>query len=313
MDRNWLILLVSAGAVFCMIWGLYCLGIYYTNTKKLWKTLKPIMVKRKGERSSLFLWFGNWYDRTESGQRLAALLKNAGIGIKPSEYFALLALLFGLCCYLAHNFLDLFFPLDIFCAYLLVKIGSARFLKMKQQKLVDALNRQLPDICRLLSSSVKAGLNIQQGIELAAREQKPPAQTVFTELAHQLQLGNTLENAFSHIMEGLPSKELRLMGSTIIVQRKAGGNMARVLEEMSQTLENRDRVNQELRGKTAETKFVAMVLPFMPIIAGLVLNISFPGFFLPLFTPLGLILAAVVIGIETVGFILIAKITDIRV
>lgn len=313
MDRSWLLLVVSAGAVFCLIWGLYCLGVYYTNNQKLWKTLKPIMVEKKRERSSLFLWFGNRYDRTESGRRLAALLKNAGIGIKPSEYFALLVVFFGLSYYLAHNFLDLFFPIDIICAYLLVRVGSTKFLKVKQQKLVDALNRQLPDICRLLSSSVKAGLNIQQGIELVAREQKPPAQTVFTELAHQLQLGNTLENAFSHIMEELPSKELRLMGSTIIVQRKAGGNMARVLEEMSQTLENRDRVNQELKGKTAETKFVAMILPFMPIVAGLVLNISFPGFFRPLFTPLGLILAALVIGIETVGFILIAKITDIRV
>jgi tight adherence protein B len=109
------------------------------------------------------------------------------------------------------------------------------------------------------------------------------------------------------------SKDLNIFVSTILIQRKVGGNLTEVLSLMAQTLEERARVNKEVDTVTAESKFVAYILPIMPLMMAMMMNLFIPGFLNPLFTPLGLILLAVFLAMQLFAFMLIKKVTKIRV
>lgn len=82
---------------------------------------------------------------------------------------------------------------------------------------------------------------------------------------------------------------------------------------MADTLEERERVNKEINTLTAEAKYIAFLLPILPVFMVIMMNVVIPGFLNPLFTPLGLILIVIIMTLQLFAFFLIKKITRIRV
>jgi tight adherence protein B len=165
----------------------------------------------------------------------------------------------------------------------------------------------------MMSNAIKAGLTIPQGIELVGRDIKAPAGPEFLMMDQQLRLGDDFEEVMDRFRDRVVSKDLNIFVSTILIQRKVGGNLTEVLSMMAQTLEERARVNKEVDTVTAESKFIAYILPIMPLMMAMMMNLFIPGFLNPLFTPLGLILLAVFLAMQLFAFMLIKKVTKIRV
>ncbi|MBW9234566.1 hypothetical protein JQK62_20355, partial [Leptospira santarosai] len=62
--------------------------------------------------------------------------------------------------------------------------------------------------------------------------------------------------------------------------------------EMSQTLDERKLLKQEIKTMTAEQRYISYIVPVIPIFLVLMMNNIIEGFLDPLFTGLGLILFA---------------------
>jgi len=128
-----------------------------------------------------------------------------------------------------------------------------------------------------------------------------------------LKLGMAMEVVLERLNQRVHSKDLKLMSNTIIIQRRAGGNLSEALEQMAKTLEDREKVNQELKNTTAESRFVAIILAGMPFIFILMFNMVFKGFLMPIFTLPGLILMIVVFMIIGFGILLIRMVSNVKV
>ena len=296
----------------------FILSIYYVFN--VYRTRKP---KRRIEkwfenpaiqkRRSVFLLLGDQFDDSLLAEEIDKKLKVSAVPLKPSEYVAILFIAFILLWVIGHWILALMFPVDVLVSLLVVRFGSGFYLKSRREKRSAAFNEQLPEICRMLSNTVKAGLTLQQGIEMAGKELKAPAGPEFTAMSHQLNMGDNFDRVIHRFMERVDSREVKVMMNTILIQRRIGGNLAEVLEMMAQTLEERGRVYKEMSAVTAESKYVAFILPILPIATAIMLNVFIPGFLNPLFTPLGLILLGVFAMMLIISSFIIKKVTDIRV
>lgn len=268
--------------------------------------------KNEGRKSFIFL-IGDKYDQSHFAEDLKEKLVKANLQIKPSEYMGILIGLF-LLLWIANRFiLSLMFPIDLFLAHLLVWAGSYIFLKSKQNKRSEEFNRLLPEICRMMSNTVKAGLTLQQGIDMVGREIKAPAGPEFVRISHQLRLGNSFEDVMNQFRKRVASKELQIFVNTMLIQRRVGGNLSEVLMLMAETLEERARVHKEIETVTAESRYIAIILPVLPIIMAIMMNIAIPGFLNPLFTPIGLVILAIFIVMQIISFLIIKKLATIRV
>lgn len=301
---------------FISIFALFlCLGNYYQylrHKKRVRAHIDNLNPLNPTKNRYLSL-VADKYNGSKWGQKTATTLQRANMNFTPFTYIVTLNLSILALFYLLHLLLDLGWTFEFLLAILLVRGVGGRILSLRAKNLQGKMEAQLPEVCRLLSSSVKAGLNIQQGLELVAKEMKDSSVAMFHRLARELKLGTALDEALHSMVVNSKSKELRLMANTLIIQHKAGGNLGLILEEMAKTLEMRERVNQEIRGGTAETRYVALILPFMPIMAGIILNLVIPGFLKPLLTLPGIILALVFGSGILGGFTIINKITDIKV
>ncbi|MBW8349742.1 type II secretion system F family protein [Bacillus sp. IITD106] len=307
------VILTGSATFFSLFISIYYF-INYKNANKANKKIeKWFNTELSKERKSSIILIGDKYDQSELAEDLKKKLIQADIQLKPSEYVGICILLFGSFLFVGHFLFKLIFIINITLAYLIIWFGSKLFLKSRQNQLTEKLNRQLPEVCRMMSNTMKAGLTIPQGIEMVGEELKAPIGPEFNGMVQQLRLGTNFEDVMNQLRERFASKELNIFVSTIIIQHRVGGNLAEVLSIMADTLEERARVNKEVDTVTAEARFIALILPIMPLMMALMMNLFIEGFLNPLFTKWGLVLLTIFIGMQFLAFLVIRKITTIRV
>ncbi|WP_391560800.1 type II secretion system F family protein [Robertmurraya sp.] len=310
MSTAWMLL---SGSIFTFITGIF----YIVNGRKARDTVKRVdswfEQEKKAERKSFVLLIGDKFDSSELSESLQKKLVQADLALKPSEYSGIYILLLALLTFINVFILGLYVFIGFLFAYVIVALGSKFFLNSRKGKRMDTFNEQLPEICRMMSNGIKAGQTIPQAMEMVGRDVKEPSKNEFQQMDYQLKLGDSLEYVMNGFRERVPSNDITIFVSTILIQQRVGGNLAEVLSTMAETLEERSRVHKEIRTVTAESRSIAYILIFMPFLMAMMMNLFIKGFLNVLFTPFGMILSAVFAGIVSIAFFIIKRITNIRV
>lgn len=299
-------------SVLLGIWGIYeYLG--YRAKKTEWKKKAEEWYDVKSQRKSFLLVWGDRFDRTPHAQEIQSKLIKANISLAPSEYYGIMLVgSFGL-AFFFNNVVGLKFPYNLVAATASMYILQNLLFIVRRNKYQERMNDQLSDVCRLLANSLRAGLTLTQGIEMVAREIPQPAGMEFKRMARELQLGVSFDKALSDMEKRIPTRDFRIFAATLYIQRRAGGNLSEVLQEMAETLEDRRIVNQEIKTMTAEQRYVSILVPIMPIALVLMMNTMNKGFIDPLFSGFGLILLGVFIIGTILSYVLVRKVTNIKV
>lgn len=310
MNLAWMLL---AGSIFTFIIGI----AFIVKSRSMKGSHKRIDEwfehEAKGERKSFVLLFGDKFDSSELAEPLQKKLIRADLTLKPSEYMGIYLLLLFLLTFINTYILGLYFLMAFLFSYLMVSIGSRLYLNSRQNKRTESFNAQLPEICRMMSNGIKAGQTIPQTIGMISRDVEEPSQAEFKRMDYQIKLGNSLESVMSEFKERVKSNDVNIFVSTILIQQRVGGNLSAVLSNMAETLEERSRVDKEIKTITAESRSIAYILVFMPFLMAMMMNLFIKGFLNVLFTPLGMLVFAVFAAIVFAAFLLIKRITDIRV
>jgi tight adherence protein B len=249
--------------------------------------------------------------RTQRGADLAARLHSAGVDRTAAQFLLSVA---G-AALAAFAVASLLFPalLAIVAAGAAVW-GCFAWLKRKLEKRNEEFINQLPEVARLLSNGASAGLSMPAAIELAAAEIDAPAREELQGVLDEVRFGRSLDDALDSLARRLPSREIAVLMSTLIIQQRAGGDLVRALQDLSSTLDMRRDTLREVRTLMAGAVFTSYIVPLLGVGALLMLN-SINSRTLPRMTssPIG-IAALVVAGIMyALGSLAIRRITRVEV
>jgi tight adherence protein B len=252
-------------------------------------------------------------DNQEWAKKLAPQLKRASINLRPSEYGALLiAGELGL-TFLLYLGLDAPFFMSLLIAGVLTPLGSRMLINSRKFLYVRKIDAQLSEACRLLSSAARAGLSIPQGLELVVKEMSGPIKEELNTVVKELQLGKSVEVSLRELTKRVPSRDLQVFVNALIIQRRAGGDLARVLSEMASTMEERKIIHKTIDATVAQARFSAYMLPVVSILIVFMMSQMIENFF-DFFTNIfGIIVLIIFIIMQVIGFILIKRIADIKV
>lgn len=303
---------VAFGAVLLFIIGFYNL-LGYRKEKKEWKKLTHQFYREGEKRKSVIVLWGSKFDQTETAKEMEAKLQDANIHFTPSEFCGALIVSYMGILFILINFFNVPLLIGLVLSLLLLEAGRRMLFKIRKDRRRQILVDQLPDICRLLANSTRSGMTLNQGIQLVAKEMAEPAKSEFKNLAHELSLGIDFGSAIRTLEKRIDNKEFHLFTATLLIQKRAGGNLYAVLDEMSQTLDDRKLLKQEIKTMTAEHKYIAYIVPVIPIFLVLMMNNVVDGFLDALFSGIGLILFAIFVTGTVATFFIINKITNIRV
>jgi tight adherence protein B len=299
-------------AVLLFIWGMYnYLG--YRKEKREVKKKHERLFQNKNERKSFIAKIGDRFDQTEYASEFKKKLIYANISLLPSEFYAILLFCAFTFTILLFGFFSIPFSYSLFISLIICLFSYWMLFLIRKNKYIDKLNNQLSEVCRLLGNSTKAGMTIIQGLEVVASEVDAPAREEFKMLTHNIRLGVDFEKALAEMEKRIPTREYKLFISALLIQKRAGGNLTKVLHEMAHTLEERKILRQTIRTATAEQRFVSYILPAMPIFLLFMLNSIMDGFLELIFTIPGAILMTIFTIGMVIALLLVRAVTNIKV
>lgn len=155
--------------------------------------------------------------------------------------------------------------------------GLQAYLDNRRGQRVEAFVAQLPELARTISNAAAAGQSLANAIELAGRELAAPAGRELQLVAEQLRIGESLDGALQRLRERMPSREVGVLVTTLLIQRSAGGDLVRALRGMADTLEERKDLRGEIRTITAGAVFTGYAVIGLGLLAVLLINSLQPG------------------------------------
>jgi tight adherence protein B len=191
--------------------------------------------------------------------------------------------------------------------------GCFAWLGRRLQKRKELFVAQLPEIARLLSNGGAAGLSVPAALELTVREISEPAQGELQAVLDQLTFGQSLEDALNDLGERVPSRELSVLLTTLIIQQRAGGDVVHALTELSSTLEERRQTLREVSTLLAGAVYTSYLVPLLGVGALLLLNtINSRTLHAMTSKPLGLVALTISAVLYLLGWFAIRRVTRIQ-
>jgi len=137
---------------------------------------------------------------------------------------------------------------------------------------------------QLLASGLRAGYSVPQAIALVARESPEPTASEFSLAAQEISVGVGLADAVRHMAQRTANSDYELVSIIVRVQHEVGGNLAQILDSVSETLRERFDLRRQVQSLTAQQQLSSIVLSILPFALLLLLFVMDRQFVAPLFT-----------------------------
>lgn len=249
--------------------------------------------------------------RTALGRRLELKLAATGLDVTPGEFFAyMLAAVAALWLIGQATLAPFFGPL----AGLLGIWAAVQFLNWQRQKRIERFINQLPELARILANATQAGLALRTAIGMAAEELEAPAGEELAKVSDQLAIGHSLDDALGELADRLPSRELVVLVTTLVLSNRAGGQVVSALRNLTETLEERKETRREIRTQLSQVTMTSYAVPVLGIGALFLMNGVKDGALERMTgSPVGQACVIIAFAMYAVGFVLIRRMSRIDV
>jgi len=301
------LIITAASVIFCLaVIIIYALTKNRVREQERIKALTSPETENRRER-------GEKKPRTQRKQleRLADELYVAGIALRAEEF-----VLFWVLVTIALPLLFLFFGASPIVCVGLVIIGAAApiaLVRLKRQNQLGKIDKQLIDAVVIISNSMRAGMSFQSAMQNIANEMEPPISKEFARVCRETKLGMSLETSFDRMITRTGNKDLELICNAVIIQRQIGGNLSEVLDNISATISERIRLRGEIKAMTASGTLSGYIIGALPVFMLLILMFLNPQYINMFFTTsAGRVMLLISAVMETIGFLLVRKIVNIK-
>jgi tight adherence protein B len=188
------------------------------------------------------------------------------------------------------------------------------YLKFLKQRRLEKFQKQLPEALDLIARALKAGHAFTGGMQLAAEEFGDPLGPEFSETLDELNFGVSLPNAMTNLTKRIECPELSYFVIGVILQKETGGNLAELIETLTNLIREKFKLLGKIRTLSAEGKLSAVILCALPFCIAAWIRFTNPDYMNLLFTePMGHVMVAIAVVLMILGVIVMKKMIDIKV
>ena len=231
--------------------------------------------------------------------------------ISPQEFILLHLFIILACIAGGYFFLGAAFgiPLGIVAGIM----GPRIYLKRAWKKRLQCIDEQVEEAMIYMANSFKANPALPEAIQDVVNSMGAPISQELSVLLKEYKLGTPLDQALINMQRRVPSRNLELAVSALIIGRTVGGNIPRILEDIAGTIRESYRLERVIDTQTAQGKMQAWVMGAMPAVVVGVFYLMDPELIIPLFsTSVGYIILFIAVVLNIIGVALILKIVNIE-
>ncbi len=197
---------------------------------------------------------------------------------------------------------------------IVVGIMPLMYLTGRRRKRRDQFEALLPDALDLITNALKSGFSFETAMKMVAQEVSDPLGFEFAMTLEEQNLGVNFAETLFNLRARVPSDDLDLFITALLIHKRTGGNLAEVLDKTAGTIRDRFKLKREIKTKTAHGRFSGLVLVLLPLGMIAMLLVTNPDYFMVLIEErVGNYLLASAIVMQIIGIWVIKKIIDIKI
>ena len=100
----------------------------------------------------------------------------------------------------------------------------------------------------------------------------------FAEVFKKQNFGLPMRECLMQMLDRVPSQDLRVLVTGILVQKDTGGNLAEILDRIVYVIRERVRIKAEIQTHTAQGRMTGWILCLLPVVMLVLINIIDPGY-----------------------------------
>jgi tight adherence protein B len=206
------------------------------------------------------------------------------------------------------------FPLFTLLLFVLGFFLPTLWLKLKARKRQKAFGEQLPDTLIAMAASLKAGHSWNQAMETVIREGSEPTSREFGRVANEVRLGRPNDDAMQAMAERLGSIDFEFVVMSVNIQRQVGGSLADLLDQVGETVRQRQQFRRKVKALCAMGRMSAYTLVALPFVMALAIFVMSPSYLAPLWsTSTGYLLVFGALTFICIGALILKKIVSFKV
>ena len=192
---------------------------------------------------------------------LAERIERAGLPIGVGEFLTIAII--GTVVLLAIGaLLAGFFGLIL--ALVLAVLAPLAMLQFLADRRKRRFASQIPDVLRLIASSLRAGFSLLQSLDAILYQIEDPMASELRRAFAATRVGTPVEDALEAVAARTASRDFSWAVTAIRIQREVGGNLAEILDTVATTMTERERLRREVRTLTAEGRISAIIVGALP-------------------------------------------------
>jgi tight adherence protein B len=191
--------------------------------------------------------------------------------------------------------------------------AGARALRMRRERYRAAVDDGAAGMALALADAMTGGHSLRGALTEAARAVPGPAGRELARVAGELAAGARTDAALDAMRARARSERLDTLVAACLLQRRAGGDLARLLRDCAGSFEDHARLAGEVRTATAQARFTGAIVVFLPAGGALLAELASPGFVAGLWSSfLTAWLVGLALGLQVVAAVLIRRLGRVR-
>lgn len=244
-------------------------------------------------------------ERRNRRQRLEAALEAAGSDLSATDVALRTAFGATLAGFLAALVVSPLIGIAVFLG--IPWFVRSRLAKQGAKRRRDFVE-QLPDVLQVLSSMLRSGYGLLQSLDAMAAEASDPAREWFQRVIMEVRTGRDVVQSLKSLSDRVGSVDFAWVVAAVEINREVGGDLARTLESLAETIRERDRLRRQVRTLTAEGRMSAYLMLALPPLVALFSSMTNPDFFGVLFHGGGVLVLVLAAVLMVVGYAWMRKI-----
>ena len=243
--------------------------------------------------------------------KFKANLLSSGIKLKAEEYIVFWVVV-TILPMLLFTIIRGFSVISILVGLLFFSIPPV-WMQISRRKRIAKFNNQLNDALLIIGNSLRSGFTFRHSLSRVAEDLPDPISEELRRVIREVNYGASINDSLGQLAKKMESKELEIINSAVIIQQRSGGNLAEIIDKVSETISERIKMKNKIKALTAQGRMSGIVIGAIPVFLAFMLYLINPGYMLTFFdSTAGIIILIFSFIWEVIGFIIINKMVDVK-
>ena len=197
------------------------------------------------------------------------------------------------------------------CVGILLPLMVLSSIATRRRKRVED---QFPIALDVFVRALKAGHPIASALNILTQEMEDPIGSEFGLVSDEVSYGSELTEALAEMAERWDSDDIRMFVVSLTVQNETGGNLAEILQNLSEVIRARASLYRKVRALSSEGRMTGWLLTALPLIAFVGMFTTNPEFYLSVAQETSFLIGFVcLMAMYAMGVFMIRRLVDIKV